>query len=526
MNSLKAISVGVSALALFASVPALAATSIVTKGFIGDTITSNVSVGGGYIPPDTMGAVGTTQFVELVNGSFTVFDKGTGAKTQFVSDATFWGSVAGITSFAGEVTSGDPRIMFNRNYNRWIATSFGGDLSYLNLAVSDTADATGPWKGTTYSGFQGVGGNGIADFDTLAMDRNAIYTTTNNFVETGSCGVGGQFCGTTINVIPISDVFKVSLAAPDVSNKASFVQTYTGVAAGDRGYAIQGVNSDTPSSTGLLVADGNFSNGVATKINNPGAGAGGASIASVTPLAVANFDQNVEARQPDGSRNLDSGDTRTSSSVYQQNGNIYFARTVTPTGTDHNAVRITVLKASDLSVLQELDIAGGGDFDYFQPAFNVSSFGAVLEYNRSGGRTTGAAGAVSIYANAYTLDSNGLLVFDATHLLKQGDNTGYFIDFGSGRNRWGDYAAVTIDPTDPSKFWVIGEYATTSPFASIGNDGWGTWISEITFRSNAPSVPEPTTWAQMLLGFGLLGGAIRRRRVTVRAARSTEPRLA
>jgi hypothetical protein len=27
-------------------------------------------------------------------------------------------------------------------------------------------------------------------------------------------------------------------------------------------------------------------------------------------------------------------------------------------------------------------------------------------------------------------------------------------------------------------------------------------------------VPEPATWAQMLLGFGLIGGAIRRKRVT------------
>ncbi len=516
MKNFNLFAIGASALAMATSAPAFAASSVVTKSFIGDTITSNVSVGGGFIPPDTMGAVGTTQFVELVNGSFTVFDKGTGAKTKFVGDSTFWGSVAGITDFngatAGGVTGGDPRIMFNATYNRWIATSFGGDLSYLNIAVSDTADATGAWKGTTYSGFQGVGGNGIADFDTLAMDRNAVYTTTNNFLGSGSCGAGGQFCGTTINVIPIGDIFKASLAAPDVSNKASFVQTFTGSAAGDRGYAIQGVNSNSAGTSGTLIADGNFSNGVATKINNAGLGSGGASVGSVTNLAVANFDQNVEARQPDGSRNLDSGDTRIASSVYELNGNIYFARTVTPTGSDHNAVRITVLKATDFSVLQELDIAGGGDFDYFQPAFNVSAFGAVLEYNRSGGPTTGAFGAVSIYANAYTLDSAGLLVFDATHLLKQGDNTGYFIDFGSGRNRWGDYAAVTVDPTDASTFWVIGEYATTSPYSSIGNDGWGTWISAIKF--NVGAVPEPATWAQMLLGFGLIGGAIRRKRVT------------
>lgn len=30
--------------------------------------------------------------------------------------------------------------------------------------------------------------------------------------------------------------------------------------------------------------------------------------------------------------------------------------------------------------------------------------------------------------------------------------------------------------------------------------------------TNTPGVPEPTTWAMMLTGFGLLGGALRRRR--------------
>jgi hypothetical protein len=29
-----------------------------------------------------------------------------------------------------------------------------------------------------------------------------------------------------------------------------------------------------------------------------------------------------------------------------------------------------------------------------------------------------------------------------------------------------------------------------------------------------PGVPEPATWAMMILGFGLLGGAIRRRKAT------------
>ena len=79
----------------------------------------------------------------------------------------------------------------------------------------------------------------------------------------------------------------------------------------------------------------------------------------------------------------------------------------------------------------------------------------------------------------------------------------------AGRQRWGDYAQVTVDPTDHTKFWVIGEYALgylPSPTASFSR--WGTWIAQV----GVGGVPEPSTWALMIGGFGMVGGMIRRRR--------------
>ena len=503
MINIKVMALSVSALALTVAVPALAASSFVAQGFTGATLAQNITVGGGFIPPDTMGAVGTTQYVSILNGSFSVYNKATGAQTAFIDDDSFW-SAAGATSFAGSFTGGDPRILFNANLNRWVATAFGGDRSFLNIGVSDTADALGPWKATTFLGFNGVAGNGIADYATLAMDRNAVYVGTNDFDSGAACPGGGSFCGTTLSVIPLADVF--GAGAPIVTNRAIFTQSSGGVnAANDKGFAIQGVNSDAVTTTGKIVADGLVTNGVGYNITNAGTAAAARGATSV--LAVQNFNANADARQPDGSRTLDMLDTRISGSAWEQNGNIYFVRTVTPdTGpnVDYGVARITVLNAANFSVVQEIDI-GGGQYDYYQPSLAISAAGVVVGYNRSGFQA--ATGNVAFMANAYTLDANGLLVFDAQHMLKYSENPAYSL-LGSGRNRWGDYSAVNVDPTDPTKFWAIGEFANFRN--QRGGDGWGTWIGVVQFGA----VPEPTTWAQMLLGFGLIGGAIRRKRVT------------
>ena len=234
MTHFKAFALGASALALSIASSALAASSFIAGGFDGQSITSTASLGAGYsIPPDTMGAVGTTQFVETLNGSFSVFSK-TGTQLAFTTGNAFW-QAAGATSFSGSYTRGDPRVLFNSNLNRWVATAFGGDVSYLNIAVSDTADALGPWKATTFLAFNGATGGGVADYATLAMDRNAVYVATNNF-DPG-------FQGTTLNVIPIGDIF--SAVAPNAANRAIFTQLASATTVlNDRGAAIQGVNSN------------------------------------------------------------------------------------------------------------------------------------------------------------------------------------------------------------------------------------------------------------------------------------------
>ena len=49
---------------------------------------------------------------------------------------------------------------------------------------------------------------------------------------------------------------------------------------------------------------------------------------------------------------------------------------------------------------------------------------------------------------------------------------------GGGRNRWGDYSGIAVDPADQNRIWVHGEFATTP----TGIDQWQTWVGEIISR--------------------------------------------
>ena len=77
---------------------------------------------------------------------------------------------------------------------------------------------------------------------------------------------------------------------------------------------------------------------------------------------------------------------------------------------------------------------------------------------------------------------------------------------------WGDYSQVSVDPNDPNKFWLIGEFAREYNLTQFGHPGgtggsrWSTWVAGI----NVAAVPEPASWAMMIAGFGMVGFAMRR----------------
>lgn len=93
----------------------------------------------------------------------------------------------------------------------------------------------------------------------------------------------------------------------------------------------------------------------------------------------------------------------------------------------------------------------------------------------------------------------------------------YSLD-GTSYNSLGMYAPINNpDGVDyPAQVFGFSDFSAQFVRVELGGcpapDRWCA-LGEVAFRqvSSAPAVPEPTTWAMMLAGFGLMGAALRRK---------------
>src|SRR5437763_3255480 len=105
-------------------------------------------VGCNCAPPDPNGAVGETQYVQIANEGYQVFDKRTGNSVLGPNTiSSIWFGFGGVCENGG---SGDPVVVYDHLANRWLISQFAGRPGVFPtdecIAVSTTADATGTYN--------------------------------------------------------------------------------------------------------------------------------------------------------------------------------------------------------------------------------------------------------------------------------------------------------------------------------------------------------------------------------------------
>ncbi len=154
-----------------------------------DAMTSADS--GSVDPPDTNGSVGSTQFVEIVNFAYAVYDKSTGGVVLAATPiTTIW---SGFGGFCETNAGGDPVVLWDKAAQRWLVTelSFNDQFSdsYTCVAVSTSADATG-----SYNRYAFDQGSIIPDYPKYAVWPDAYYSTFNAYALPSQNFLGAEPC--------------------------------------------------------------------------------------------------------------------------------------------------------------------------------------------------------------------------------------------------------------------------------------------------------------------------------------------
>jgi hypothetical protein len=423
----------------------------------------------GWIPPDTNGAIGPNHFAEAVNGSFAVYNK-TGTELVHVDlDSFFTFSFNGINYPRGY--SFDPRIVYDRRSSRWFVVALeidDQDANHMMLAVSRTSNPTGVWD---KYGIE-IGSSGyFTDYESLSVDDNGVYFGWTKFGSDISIGLGGTSKASLIAATPsLSTVHMVDGLANTFSTPQAALN-YGSVAPTGKAWFV------APKSgfSGMFLYHWTWNGS-----NPPTIG----SFEFTTPLA--DWPPDIVPSGTDPFLPLSTGDFRSQMAMVRNN-RIWTSRTV---GLDASGSSSNVDRSG--AEWFEFDISNpnaptmrqnGRVWDpsaeprhYFYPALVVNGQGHV-SMSFSGSKATEFVG---IYTTR-RLATDPLNTMGAVTQIIPGLSS-YTVDFGSGRNRWGDYSYTSLDPTNDMTFWTIQERVSAT-------NTWQTYISEL--LAPAPTMVNP-----------------------------------
>jgi hypothetical protein len=422
-------------------------------------------------PPDTNGEVGATQYVQMVNEGYQVFNKTTGASQLGPSGiTTLWSGFGGVCQNNG---SGDPVVMYDQIANRWVITQFAGVSVPTDecIAVSTTSDATG-----SYNRYDFHLGSNFFDYPHLSVWPDAYYMSMNVFNASGSAFLGPQpfafdrakmlaglpatFITTGVTGGPNEDSYLPSdldgSILPPAGAPASFVEF-----PGTGTYRVFHFHVDftTPA------------NSTFTLFSSPAA-AGFSTLCATTRSCVP---QNGTTNKLDGI-----GDRLMFRLAYRNFG-------------DHEALvgNYTVSSggAAGIRWFELRDVTSGP-----VTVFQQSTYQPDTTWRWMGSAAMDQQGnlAVGYSASSTAIHPQiryaGRLFTDPLNALTQGETT-LFAGAGSQTgtlNRWGDYSDLTVDPVDDCTFWYTQQY-----IPSNGSSNWRTRIGSFKFTQCGGS-PTPT----------------------------------
>lgn len=434
--------------------------------FDGQSAQDNVNLFGfAFVPPDTNGAVGAKQFVQMVNVTIAVYAKSNGAlQLGPAAIHTLWSGFGGLCEFGGGTPTfadgGDPVVLYDHLAGRWLVTQLQFDTTFTHtaqcVAVSTTSDATG-----SYNRYEYDFGTNFPDYPKWGIWPDAYYNTINVFPPHGFAGA--QACAFDRNAM-LAGLPASAICFQQPSTVSSLLPA-----------DLDGSALPPPGSPNYLVglADSTHLNFFRFHVdfNNPA----NASFVGPTLISVAPYSE-ICARattvacvpEPQPGEKLDGLSDRVMFRLAYRNSGDHESLVVNHTvaGGALAGVRWYEIRNPSAPFIYQQATLIDPDVNYWLGSiamdhagnmalgFSVSSHTVFPSIYLAGRAPTDPAGAM--FGPSVLVNGSG-------------------VQFSSFK-RWGDYSSMSVDPTDDCTFWFTSEYYLTT-----GSFNWSTRIGSFKF---------------------------------------------
>ena len=449
--------------------------------FQGFNYDDNGLLGGGlWIPPDPSGASGPFHVVNVGNTMIQWFNKAGILQNHQTLNSFFTplGPPLATETF-------DHKVIYDQYSERFVVVTLertsSPQASYILVAVSKTSDPNLGWFYLAINSKINIAGADYwADYPGFAVGPNAVYITNNMF------GFAGGYGGSRLWIV----------------HKNPFYIGGVPVWTQHDPYASAGIPTTTqpthmfgavPGGMGtFLCSYSGISDGVSEFVQV---------VQVLNPLGAVTFSQQTvnfgdiegpafpalpDAPQLGTATAIEVNDRRALNAVWRDNA-LHVSATILPNSgpdanetTAHwfkmNATGVGAITPADQGDVGGNAVLGAGTYTFF-PSVMVDKCG-----NMGIGF---AASNAQIYPGAYY---TGRLAADPAGTVQPTGTLAAGLDYyvrtyGSGRNRWGDYSGISLDPGDEVTFWVFNQYAMQrgTPSNPPPEDGrwatmWGSFV--------------------------------------------------
>ena len=420
------------------------AVAIIDHNFDGRTSSS--------YPPDCSGSVGPTYFIEAYNTSFAIYNKST--------EALVTGPTAYNTLFSGvtgaSYNDGDPIILYDEQADRWFAAEFSisGSNDYMLIAVSQTNDPTGSWYKWSFDV------DDTPDYMKFGIWEDGYYMATNTSN------------GNDVYVFERSEMLtggsSPQMVGFDNPNRPTTQDGFHCIMPFDNDGAY--APSGTPGQF-LTISDGAIAGGSdelwVYELDVDWNTTSNSTFTRTQQISVPSFDSDFgnnwdNIGQPNSSVELDAIPQILMYRVQYRNfgtsQTVVACHTVDVDGTDRAGIRWYELEntGSSWSIRQSGTYSPDASDRWLGSISMNGNHEIGLAYSISGANSNIYPG-IRFTGQTAAENASASGNFDVAETVAVDGSTSQ-----SNYNRWGDYAQMSIDPSDDNTFWFNSEYMQSS----------------------------------------------------------------